>query len=331
MHLAGKRGLGEAGPHPVSHLTKLIVIKGRGCIGMYLRIDRLQVQLPYPKEPDPNSAAALQELLGGRFGEMSTLMTYTYQSFNFRMYRHPVIKPFRDLVANIATEELGHIELISAVVNALYTGATRSVPPEQTPLKPLKDARNTYHAINTGLGAYPMDSHGASWRGDYIFASGNLVLDMLHNFFLEVGARLAKIRVYEMVDHPTAREAVGYLLTRGGVHALAYGKALEELTGVEVWRMLPIPNIEDSKFPEAAKYMKMGSHRTLYRFSPNDYKDLEKIWRGTHPADGQPLTVHDGPPEGGEYLDLPEIPEEYAPGLSGDDLRRVAKRLGIEL
>ncbi|MEB3860267.1 MAG: manganese catalase family protein [Desulfurococcales archaeon] len=298
---------------------------------MWLRIDKLQIQLPAPKEPDPNAAAAVQELLGGKFGEMNTLMTYTYQSFNYRMQRNPAIRPFRDLVSNIATEELGHIELVSAVVNALYVGSTKPLPPDQAPLKPLKDARNTYHAINTGLGAYPMDSHGASWRGDYIFASGNLILDLLYNFFLEVGARLAKIRVYEMLDNPVAKEAVGYLLVRGGVHALAYGKALEALTGVEVWRMLPIPRIEDSKFPEAARYMKMGVHRTLYRFSQKDYRELERIWRGSHPADGQPLTVHEGPPEGGDYPELPEVPEEFAPGLSRDDFERVAKKLGISL
>ena len=51
---------------------------------MFLRIDRLQIELPMPKEQDPNAAAAVQALLGGRFGEMSTLMNYMYQSFNFR-------------------------------------------------------------------------------------------------------------------------------------------------------------------------------------------------------------------------------------------------------
>ena len=51
---------------------------------MILRIDRLPIELPEPKNPSPNSAAAVQELLGGRFGEMSTLMNYTLQSFNFR-------------------------------------------------------------------------------------------------------------------------------------------------------------------------------------------------------------------------------------------------------
>lgn len=300
-------------------------------MGMWLRIDRLQLKLPQPKEPDPNAAAAVQELLGGRFGEMTTLMTYTYQSFNYRLHRNPAVKPFRDLVANIATEELGHIELVSAVVNALYVGSTEYAEPGEAPLKRLKDNRNTYHVINTGLSAYPMDSHGSSWRGDYIFVSGSLELDLLFNFFLEVGARLAKMRVYEMTDNPVAKEAVGYLLVRGGVHAMAYGKALEALTGVEVWRMLPIPKIENSKFPEAAKYEKLGEHRKLYRFSEKDYQDLAKIWRGTHPQDGKPLEVVVGTPEGGDYLELPEVPEEFAPGLSSDDFRRVAKRLGIEL
>jgi manganese catalase len=41
---------------------------------MFLRIDKLQVEMPVPTEPDPNAAATVQELLGGRFGEMSTLM-----------------------------------------------------------------------------------------------------------------------------------------------------------------------------------------------------------------------------------------------------------------
>lgn len=51
---------------------------------MYLRIDKLQFDLPMPEQPAPEAANAVQELLGGRFGEMSTLMNYTYQSFNFR-------------------------------------------------------------------------------------------------------------------------------------------------------------------------------------------------------------------------------------------------------
>ena len=48
---------------------------------MILRYDRLGIELP-PGDPDATGAMAVQELMGGRFGEMSTLMTYTTQSFN---------------------------------------------------------------------------------------------------------------------------------------------------------------------------------------------------------------------------------------------------------
>ena len=51
---------------------------------MILRIDRWGTEMPPPSDPDPEGAKAVQELMGGRFGEMSTLMNYTFQSFNFR-------------------------------------------------------------------------------------------------------------------------------------------------------------------------------------------------------------------------------------------------------
>ena len=66
---------------------------------MFLRIDRLQIELPQPKDASPDSAAAVQELLGGRFGEMSTLMNYMYQSFNFR--GRAKLKPYYDLIGQV--------------------------------------------------------------------------------------------------------------------------------------------------------------------------------------------------------------------------------------
>ena len=44
------------------------------------------------------------------------------------------------------------------------------------------------------------NSQAQPWSGDYVFNSGNLVLDLLHNFFLESGARTHKARVYEMTS-----------------------------------------------------------------------------------------------------------------------------------
>lgn len=53
---------------------------GREDFIMFMRVDKLQADLPAPKKADPNAAAALQELLGGKYGEMSTLNNYMYQS-----------------------------------------------------------------------------------------------------------------------------------------------------------------------------------------------------------------------------------------------------------
>lgn len=292
---------------------------------MYLRIDRLQTELPRAEEPDPNAAAAVQELLGGRFGEMSTLMNYTYQSFNFRGRKK--LKPYYDLIANIATEELGHIELVSATVNMLLEGSTSTRAPDQKPLGAAKDYRNSYHFLATARTTLVGDSMGQAWRGDYVFNSGNLILDLLHNFFLECGARTFKARVYEMTDNPVAREMLGYLLVRGGVHAMAYAKALETLTGVQVTKLLPIPKIDNREFPETRKYEDNGIHRVLYRFSPDDYRDMAMIWNGPYPDGTGDMEVVDGPPPGGEMYDLEPVPEEFAPEWDTEMLTEIADRL----
>ena len=88
---------------------------------MILRIDRWQTELPPPSDPDPDGASVVQELMGGKFGEMSTLMNYTFQSFNFR--NRQGARPFYDLIANIAAEEYGHIELVAAAINTMLTGS----------------------------------------------------------------------------------------------------------------------------------------------------------------------------------------------------------------
>ena len=90
---------------------------------------------------------------------------------------------------------------------------------------------------------------GKPWTGDYVFSSGDLIEDLTHNYFLETGARSGKLRVYEMVEHPAARALTGYLLVRGGVHQVAYARALENLTGADLTKLFPSPNIPTEKIP----------------------------------------------------------------------------------
>jgi Mn-containing catalase len=264
--------------------------------------------------------------MGGKFGEMSTLMNYTYQSFNMR--GKSKIRPYYDLVANIAAEEMGHIELVANTVNLLLDQVIEDSDGATPPLNVGAGTGNPDHFLNLGMGTIPGGAGGANWTGDYVFNSGNLKLDLLHNFFLESGARMGKIRVYESTQNPVAREMIGYLIVRGGVHQEAYAKALSDLSGgVDVTKLLPVPEVDSDKFPDARKYMDKGFHRILYRFSPEDYRQIGEIWNGLSAIDGSGREVEDGPPEGGEVPDLEPVPPLYAPSVNVEDIEEIAKRL----
>src|SRR4051812_34196702 len=291
---------------------------------MILRIDRLGVQLPPPSTPDPAGAAAVQELMGGKFGEMSTLMNYTFQSFNFR--DRAGARPFYDLLANISAEEYGHIELVAATINTMLTGAGNEQGPDST-LAHAKAVPNKQHFIQGGLGALPQDARGMPWTGDYVFSSGDLIEDLTHNFFLETGARNNKLKVYEMVEHPAARALTGYLLVRGGVHQVAYARAVERLTGVNMMKLFPSPRIPTDKIPECQPFIKTGEHRKLYRFSPNDYREIVAVFNGPHPETGEDLVVVDNAPEGAPPFDLPPQPAVFAPSAAPEEIVEIADRL----
>lgn len=326
---------------------------------MIQRFDKLAVDLPEPNGPNPAAAAAVQELMGGKFGEMSTLMNYTFQSFNFR--GKDKYRPFYDLICNIAAEEYSHIEAVAATINLLLNGATPRDDRSKTPMSgggsakgkkpaarpakarkggkgnpaPLSDPGVTsfypYHFSGSAQTALPYDGFGNPWNGSYVTSTGNLKMDLLHNFFLECGARAGKARVYEMTDDPTARAMVGYLLVRGGVHIVAYAKALEKLTGADVSRLLPIPTVSNKQFPEAAKLEAEGLHTIMWNWTSSDMqKELSEIWSGPHPEDGQELVVRNEMPPGFPWPEFTEEPQLCAPGdIDPDMLKHYAKKLDL--
>jgi len=138
---------------------------------MFMRIDKLQTELPAPKKQDCNAAAALQELLGGKYGEMSTLGNYMFQSFAFRS--KDKLRPFYSLVASITAEELGHIELVSNGVNMLNAGP--DMPAHEVggqdvsgaPYKDMQDIRLAASFLANGGAALPANSNGASWNNGH--------------------------------------------------------------------------------------------------------------------------------------------------------------------
>ncbi|WP_375458136.1 manganese catalase family protein [uncultured Enterovirga sp.] len=299
---------------------------------MFMRIDKLQAELPEPKAPNPNAAAALQELLGGKYGEMSTLGNYMFQSFNFR--NKTKLRPFYGLVSTIFQEELGHVELVSNGIAMLNNGPgdpTSGADISDAPFEAMQDVRSAASFFSAGGGALPVNSNSMSWNVDMVTTTGNLIMDLLHNFHLECGARIHKLRVYETMTEPTGREVCGYLLVRGAVHAHAYALALKKLTGVEIEKMLPTPNIPTGNIPECQKYLQEGSHRRLYRFGSPDYAEAAGVWSSDEKAlPGDPpgnLEVVDGAPNGGQMAELLGNYPAFAPDYAPEEMFEIASKL----
>ncbi|KQQ98612.1 Mn-containing catalase [Paenarthrobacter nicotinovorans] len=274
-------------------------------------------------EPDPAAANALQEGLGGQFGEMRTMMQYLFQSMNFR--GDPASKPYKDLLQGIGTEEISHVELIGTTISQLLDGSPRyqgkkSDPVDEpgaggaTPLKIALDTSNIHHYLVGAQGALPVDAAGNPWSGSYVYNSGNLVLDLLYNLMLESTGRLQKCRIYEMTENKTARSTIAYLIVRDQAHENAYAKALESL-GVNWGKVLPIPKTNAEQFPEVKKLLDLGLQSVQYTFSADNLSEAGKLYRGASPSnDGTELSTEQMP-DGFPMTMSAERKEEFAPGL----------------
>ena len=195
-------------------------------------------------------------------------------------------------------------------------------------LADVKGIGNPHHFLAGGQGALPQNSQGRPWNGDYVFSSGDLVEDLTHNFFLETGARNGKLKIYEMVEHPAARALTGYLLVRGGVHQLAYARALELLTGANLMKLFPSPRIPTEKIPECQPHIERGEHLRLYRFSQEDFQEVTAVFKGPHPETGEELEVADVPhPIGAPAHDLPPQPAVFAPDYAPEEIAQIAQKL----
>jgi Mn-containing catalase len=269
-------------------------------------------------EPDPSAANALQEGLGGQFGEMRTMMQYLFQSFNFRGNA----VPYLDLIQGVGIEEISHVELISKTIAQLldgspqYQGKKFDTPGKggKATMEMAKEQQNPHHYIVGAQGALPVDAAGNPWSGTYVHSHGNLVLDLMDNLVVEATGRLQKCRIYQMSENKTLRATVAFLIVRDEAHQAAFAKALETL-GVDWGKALPVPKFDSSKFPEVKKLLDAGLHREQYHMRL-DSSSMGAIYSGSSPFnDGTELTTLPEPREGYPIPPAPERPEEFAPGL----------------
>ncbi|KRC47109.1 catalase [Leifsonia sp. Root227] len=290
-------------------------------------------------EPDPAAANALQEGLGGQFGEMRTMMQYLFQAMNFR---GPAAKPYRDLIQGIGTEEISHVELIGTTIARLLDGSPQYQGKKSDPLDkpgaggaiPLNIALaegNIHHYLVGAQGALPVDAVGNPWSGSYVYNSGNLVLDLLYNLMLESTGRLQKCRIYEMTENNTARSTIAYLIVRDQAHENGYAKALETL-GVDWNKLLPIPKTNAERFPEVKKLTDLGLQSKQYTFDLAGQSEAGKIFRGLSPSkDGTNLDASEQAPEGVPSVIATERFEEFAPGLDPELLKLIQATADLEL
>lgn len=275
---------------------------------MFVSIDKLPNKI-VPDKPDPKAANALQEGLGGQFGEMRTMMQYLFQNMNFR----GDAKPYQDLLRSIATEEMGHVELVSNTINMLLEGASAQADPEELPLSVALESPNIHHFLVAGQSSRPVDAAGNPWSATYVYDSGNLVLNMLYNLMLEATGRLQKCRLYEMSNNKAYRATVSYLIVRDLAHEKVFAKALETL-GVNWNKTLPVPKIDTSKMPEVKEFENRNLHNQQWTFTSED-SGLSKIFTGSSPFGDGEIETLDGHPEGAAIPNIPDAPQEFASGF----------------
>ncbi len=122
-------------------------------------------------EANPKFAQKLLEQFGGRSGEFTAMTEYFVQSFACDNVG------IRDLLLDVATEEIGHLEMVGLMIEQLLRGSEREKAYEDSLFSMM------------GKGPALVDSLGNAWTSNWIRASGDLVADLKHNISAEAGAK----------------------------------------------------------------------------------------------------------------------------------------------
>ncbi|MFD8491799.1 manganese catalase family protein [Amycolatopsis sp. NPDC059657] len=174
---------------------------------MFRHTDHLQFQAK-PEKPDPVYARKLQELIGGAYGEMTVTMQYLFQGWNCRMPGK-----YKDMIMDVATEEIGHVEMIATMVARLLEGAPATESTRAALADPVTAAvlggMDPQHAIVGGGGA--------------------LLADFRANVAAEAQGRVQTARLYNMTDDPGVRDMLRFNLARDTYHQNLWLAAIEEL------------------------------------------------------------------------------------------------------
>lgn len=175
---------------------------------------------------NPGLANLLLEQFGGPQGELAAACRYFTQAVG---EDDPGRK---DMLLDIATEELSHLEIIGSLVAMLNKGSkgklAEGVDKEAELYRALHGAGNDSHVTQVLYGGGPAltNSGGQLWNAGYIDTIGEPTADLRSNIAAEARAKIIYERLINLTDDPGVKEALGFLMTREVSHQKSFEKAL---------------------------------------------------------------------------------------------------------
>jgi len=191
---------------------------------MFMHNKRLQYTVRV-SEPNPVLASLMLEQFGGPDGELAAAMRYFTQGLGDD-------DPGRkDLLLDIATEELSHLEVIGSIVAMLNKGvkaqlAEGAMEEAELYMSLTKGGDSHTQAILYGGGPALTNSSGVPWSGAYVDSRGDPTCDLRSNIAAESRAKIVYERLINITDDPGIKDALGFLMTREIAHQKSFEKAL---------------------------------------------------------------------------------------------------------
>ncbi len=171
-------------------------------------------KLQYPVKianPNPALAKFIISQYGGPDGELGASLRYLSQRYSMP---YPELK---GLLTDIGTEELGHLEMIGAIVHQL----TRKMTPEE-----IKKSGFDAYFVDHTAGVYPQFASGTPWTAATMQVSGDVIADLSEDMAAEQKARKTYDNILRLSDDPDVNNVIRFLREREVVHYQRFGEGL---------------------------------------------------------------------------------------------------------
>ena len=200
-------------------------------------------------ETNPGLANLMLEQFGGPQGELAAACRY------FNQYLGELDPGRKDMLVDIATEELSHLEIIGNIVQLLNRGAKGELAEgnekEADMYRSITGAGNDSHLTQVLYGGGPAytNSAGIPWNGGYIDSIGEPTADLRSNIAAEARAKIVYERLINLSDDPGVKDALTFLMTREIAHQKSFEKALYAIeSNFPVGKMPGYPQYADMYF-----------------------------------------------------------------------------------